>query len=167
METPQLEELLLVSLRRITRAISLRSQVLQKEIGLTSPQLAALHTIKRLQPVATGKIADELHLGQPTVTGIITRLEQGGFITRTRGASDRRSVAIALTDKGAESLATAPSLLECKFRQELSDLPQWEQGQILSTLQRVADMMHATEVHPLTEQEVAEARQSSSKTLPK
>ncbi|MEQ8837049.1 MAG: MarR family transcriptional regulator, partial [Lacipirellulaceae bacterium] len=132
METPHLEELLLVALRRITRAISLRSQVLQKEIGLTSPQLAALHAIARLQPVATGKIATELHLGQPTVTGIITRLEQGGFITRTRGASDRRSVAITLTAKGSESLATAPSLLESKFRKELGSLPEWEQGQILS-----------------------------------
>lgn len=138
-----LEDQILVALRRIMRAIDLRSRTLLQDYGLTAPQLTALHAISRLQPVTASVLAKDIHLGQPTVTGIVTRLERRGLIERNRGERDRRSVNISLTEEGERVLRDAPSLLQDQFLQKLGGLKEWERTQILATLQRIADMMDA------------------------
>lgn len=138
-----LEDQIVVALRRITRANDLRSRMLLQHYGLTSPQLAALKAIEGLQPVTAGRVASEIHLGHPTVTGILNRLENRGLLRRVRGDADRRSVSISLTDEGLRVLTDSPPQLQDRFQDELSELEPWERTQILATLQRIADMMDA------------------------
>lgn len=129
------------TLRRINRAIDLHSRALLLRHGLTAPQLATLMEIERLQPVSTGMLATEVHMGSATLTGILDRLEEKGLVCRTRHAGDRRSVLLSLTDSGTRLFACAPSQLCESFQRRLASIPDWEQYAILSTLQRVADMM--------------------------
>jgi len=136
------EEQLIAALRRITRAMDLHSRLLLQTYGLTFPQLAALRAIGRLEPVTAAALARDIHLGRPTVTGILHRLELRGLIQRVRGDQDRRRVNISLTEAGHGVVASAPSLLDDQFQGELAALQQWERTQILSTLQRVAEMMN-------------------------
>ncbi len=135
------EDQILVALRRATRAIDLRSRMLLQQNGLTSPQLLTLLAVARLQPVTATKVAREIHLGQPTVTGILARLERRGWIARTRGEPDGRSISIRLTPAGEESLSRAPSLLHPQFKSAFRQLREWEQTQLLASLQRLADML--------------------------
>ncbi len=154
-----LEDQILVALRRITRAIDLRSRMLLQDYGLTAPQLTALHAISRLQPVTASVLAKDIHLGQPTLTGIATRLERRGLIERKRGERDRRSVDITLTEDGERVLRDAPSLLQDQFLQKLGGLKEWERTQILANLQRIADMMDAgaIEAAPMLSSELVDA----------
>ena len=144
--TLSLEEQVIAALRRITRAIDLHSRLLLQKNGLTIPQLAALLSIRRLQPITVGALARDIHLGAATVTGILGRLEKRGLVSRTRGDLDRRSVVIQLTDDGAKLVAEAPSLLQDRFHRELAKLQEWEQTMILATLQRIASMMDAEDI---------------------
>lgn len=144
------EDQILVALRRITRAIDLHSRTLLRDYGLTAPQLTTLHAISRLQPVTAGGIAKEIHLGHPTVTGITDRLDRRGLIQRTRGEVDRRNVSISLTHEGRAVLKQAPSLLQEQFHDRLGQLAIWERTQILATLQHIADMMDATDIEATT-----------------
>jgi len=146
MSTLRLEDQVLAALRRITRAIDLHSRGLMQEVGLTAPQLAALLAVDRLQPIRAGALARSIHLSQATVTGILTRLESRALISRVRNDADRRSVVVELTEQGRVVLASAPSLLQDRFRRELLMLQEWEQTQMLSTLQRIASMMDAEEI---------------------
>ena len=91
-------------------------------------------------------MATALHLSQPTVTGILGRLEQRGLIVRERSKADRRSIITLATEEGRQLAEQAPPLLRDRFRRELVDLPADEQAQILSVLERVAQMMHAPEI---------------------
>ena len=141
-----LEEQVIAALRRITRAIDLHSRLLLQKYGLTSPQLAALQAIRRMQPIAVGALAKQIHLSQATVTGILGRLESRGLAVRTRASQDRRSVLVELTEAGGKLVAEAPSLLQERFHRELSRLEQWEQTTILATLQRIASMMDAEKI---------------------
>jgi DNA-binding MarR family transcriptional regulator len=141
-----LEEQVIAALRRITRAIDLHSRLLLQKNGLTTPQLAALLAIQRLQPITVGALARDIHLGAATVTGILGRLEKRGLVIRTRDDRDRRSVVLELTDDGAQMANNAPSLLQDRFHRELTKLQEWEQNMILSTLQRIATMMDAEEI---------------------
>ena len=146
MSLMSLEDQVIVALRRITRAIDLHSRGLMQAIGLTAPQLAALQAIERLQPITVGALAKSIHLSQATLTGILTRLENRQLVSRTRSGSDRRTVVVELGEQGHAVLETAPSLLQDHFRRELLQLQEWEQTQMLSTLQRIAAMMDAEDI---------------------
>jgi DNA-binding MarR family transcriptional regulator len=114
--------------------------------GLTAPQLAALQAVGELQPVSVSGVARSIHLSLGTVTGIFNRLETRELVKRSRNGRDRRTVMVELTDGGAELLKAAPSLLQDRFRRELAKLEQWEQTQLLASLQRIASMMDAEEI---------------------
>jgi DNA-binding MarR family transcriptional regulator len=141
-----LEDQIVVSLRRISQAIDVWSRHLWQDYGLTSPQLAILREILAGKNVSPVTLAAALHLSQPTVTGILGRLEQRGLIRRERSSTDRRSVLASVTDQGRELAANAPPLLRDYFRHELAKLGTRQRSEILVVLQRVATMMQAPEV---------------------
>lgn len=136
-----LENQVVAALRTIARALDLYSHELTERSGLTGPQLATLHTADRLGPVSLGELARAVQVSQATMSGILDRLEKRGMVARARDARDRRNVMISLTDRGRAVLAAAPPLLQERFGRELAKLPEWEQNQMLATLQRVATMM--------------------------
>ncbi len=141
-----LEGDVLVALRRIMRAFELRSRNLMLDFGLTGPQLAALQAAAQNETVTAGGIAREIHVGQPTVTGILDRLERRGLVERARGQQDRRKLDVRVTEEGRRVLQRAPSLFQDQFCHQLRQLAEWERTQILATLQRIAAMMESPEL---------------------
>ncbi len=141
-----IENQVIVALRRISRAIDLYSRVLVQQHGLTAPQLAALQKVGELQPVSVSAVARSIHLSMATVTGIFNRLEKRELVMRSRNGQDRRTVTLELTEAGVRVLESAPSLLQDRFRAELAKLKQWEQTQLLASLQHIAAMMDAEEI---------------------
>lgn len=75
-----------------------------KALELTTSQLDVLICIAEHGggPVSQRKIEEGLHLTNPTVTGILKRLEKKGFITRTVAARDRRYREVRLTGRCAQ-----------------------------------------------------------------
>lgn len=137
------EDQIVAAIRRIMRAVELHSRRLVEQVGLTGPQLAVLRAAAHSGPTPVGAIARAVHLSQPTVTGILDRLERRGFLQRMRAQHDRRAVNISVTDEGRALLERAPSLLQDQFRTKLDRLHDWEQSLMLSILQRIAAMMEA------------------------
>lgn len=134
----------LISLRQIIRAIDLHSKRLEKESGLTGPQLLVMQQLAAHTELTAGVIAREISLSQPTVTSIIDRLERKELLKRERSRYDKRKVLLSITESGRASLEKAPTLLQDSFIRAFNQLEDWEQSQILSSLQRVSDMMNAT-----------------------
>lgn len=139
----ELENLIVASIRRIVRAVDLHSRQLVELHGITAPQLATLAAAKRMGLVAVGALARAVHLSQPTVSGILDRLEHRGLARRERSEQDRRSVVVRVTEEGEKVLRESPSLLQDRFREELSRLEGWERYWLLSALERIAAMMDA------------------------
>jgi DNA-binding MarR family transcriptional regulator len=139
------DEQVVVVLRRISQAIELWSRELQRRFGLTSPQLAVLKQVSEGINLSPTTIGEALHLSQPTVTGILQRLEDAGLISRVKSTVDRRSVIAAVTEEGRALLAKAPPLLRDRFREEMAELPDYRQSELLSSLQLVAHMLQAPE----------------------
>lgn len=136
----------LISLRQIIRAIDLHSKRLERESGLTGPQLLVLQLIQRAGEITAGVIAREVSLSQATVTSIIDRLERKGILQRQRSTDDKRKVMVSLTEAGEKALEKAPTLMQESFINSFNRLEDWEQALLLSSLQRVASMMNATEL---------------------
>jgi DNA-binding MarR family transcriptional regulator len=134
---------ILIALRRIIRTVALHSRQLAEQHGLTTLQFAALHELSGRGVLSARELAQFLQVGQPTVTGVLDRLEERKLITRTRNTQDRRALHIAITDQGRQVLTAAPPLLQQRFTTALARLDRWEQTLMLAMLQRVASMMDA------------------------
>lgn len=140
------DEELLVALRRIIRAIDLRSKQLSREVGLTGPQLLVLQNIGAQPNIMVRQIAENINLSPATVTSILDRLEARGLVNRVRSTEDKRKVAISLTDSGQASLEAAPLPFQEHFTNRFRQLEEWEQSQMVATMQRIASMMDATDI---------------------
>jgi DNA-binding MarR family transcriptional regulator len=137
---------LLVSLRKITQAISLHSRDLNRRYGLTGPQLVILNEIATHESLSVTELARSISLTQATVTDILTRLDKKGFVERTRDDRDRRRVMIRITPKCRDILSQAPPPLQETFESHFTNLPEWEQFMILSALKRIVDLMSAEKI---------------------
>jgi DNA-binding MarR family transcriptional regulator len=146
MTMANLENEVLVSLRRIIRATSLYSRRLGKAMGLTTPQLMVVRAIGEDGLPTASEVARAVSLSQATVTTILNRLESRGLVTRERSSEDRRRVKLQLTEPGLQVLRDAPLPLQESFSARFSKLPSWEQHQIVAALERVASMMDAEEL---------------------
>ncbi|MBW2941112.1 MarR family winged helix-turn-helix transcriptional regulator [Zhongshania aquimaris] len=136
----------LISLRRVTRAIDLHSKHLMKTAGLTAPQMLILQTLRDQGDAIISDVANHINLSQATVTSILDRLEKRGLVMRERSQQDKRKVYACLTDTGSELIRNAPMPLQDYFIRQFSDLQDWEQTHIISALQRVAHMMDAQHI---------------------
>lgn len=139
-------EKVLVALRRVIRATDLHSKQLVKTASVTGPQLLLMQAIQRQENAIISELAREVSLSQATVTSILDRLEKRELILRRRSEEDKRKVHIQLTEQGRQLLETAPTALQHEFAQKFSTLEDWEQSMILSSLQRIAGMMDATDI---------------------
>ncbi|OZU89635.1 MarR family transcriptional regulator [Virgibacillus indicus] len=68
--------------------------------GVTPAQFGLLYFLWKKDGQPGSELGERLQLDSATVTGIIDRLEQGGFIERRFDRSDRRNKKIFLTEKG-------------------------------------------------------------------
>ncbi len=136
----------MVALRRIIRAIDLHSRKLVQRFGLTGPQLVVLKELIEESPQPVNQLARSVNLSQATVTGILDRLERKQMVTRVRDERDKRKVMVSPTTGAEEALSGAPPLLQEHFTEAFLHLPDWEQTQILSSLQRIVSLMEAGDV---------------------
>jgi len=136
----------LVLLRRIIRATDLYSRRLGRETGLTTPQLVVIRALTEDSVHNVSDIARIVSLSQATVTSILGRLESNGLVRRERSSEDRRRVNVLLTDKGRQLRDSAPQPLQEEFIERFSQLADWEQHQVVSSLARVAMMMDAKDL---------------------
>ena len=136
---------LLALLRKITQAVDLHSKYLNKNFGLTGPQLIIPQELSDGELTVSG-LARRISLSQGTVTDIIHRLEKKELIIRRRSNLDKRRVLITLSEKCKDLLALAPPPLQETFTNSFSQIEEWEQLMILSSMNRIVKMMSAESI---------------------
>lgn len=135
----------IAALRRVIRAVDLHSRALVGSHGLTGPQALILKALQN-GSLTAGELAARVKLSQGTVTDILNRLEKRECIKRIRDTEDRRRVLVEATEAGLAILDKSPPLLQERFAQRFNSLQDWEQSQLLSSLQRIAGMMDAEDI---------------------
>ncbi len=91
------------SLRELSIQLSLLNHQVGARADLKGVDLDCLDLINRHGPLSPTALARRAGLHPATMTGILDRLERGGWIARERDAADRRAVNVnALRDRNAE-----------------------------------------------------------------
>jgi DNA-binding MarR family transcriptional regulator len=142
----EINDQILIALRRIVRAIDRHSRRLAQEFGLTGPQVVLLRELVRNGKMHVAELAENICLSHATVTDILNRLEKRGLIDRTRSLTDRRRIMVTATEQAKALIKQSPPLLQEQFSNQLANFQDWELAQILSVLQRVALMMDPRQV---------------------
>jgi DNA-binding MarR family transcriptional regulator len=97
---PPLDSQLCFSLYAATIAVNRTYKPLLDRLGLTYPQYLVLSTLWEDDGLAISAIADRLSLESSTITPLVKRLENAGFLTRQRNPDDERQVLVSLSAKG-------------------------------------------------------------------
>tara|TARA_R110000824_G_scaffold366730_2_gene555622 strand:- start:153508 stop:153951 length:444 start_codon:yes stop_codon:yes gene_type:complete len=69
-------------------------------LGLTFPQYLVMLELLGAAPRSVGELGAKLGMDTGTITPLVKRLEQGGFVTRRRDTKDERRVLVDLTSSG-------------------------------------------------------------------
>ena len=88
-----------------------------KELNLTYTQYIVMMVLWEKETVSSRELAECLHLDYGTLTPVLKRLDQAGYLTRERAAEDERLLTLALTEKGRslkiKAAAIPPAIAEC------------------------------------------------------
>lgn len=134
------------AIRRIVRAIDLRSREVSRAVGLTIPQIVVLQAIRDLGEVTTRAISDQSDLSSATVVTILDKLEDKGLVRRYRSTSDRRVVHAGLTPTGAELVQNLPGLLHEEFEEKFAELSADDRAGLVTAIEQIAEMLNAHKI---------------------
>jgi DNA-binding MarR family transcriptional regulator len=91
------------SLRELRVQLSLLNHQVGAHVDLKDVDLDCLDLIDRHGPLSPSALARRAGLHPATMTGILDRLERGGWVARDRDPSDRRAVLVrTLRDRNAD-----------------------------------------------------------------
>ena len=92
--------------------------------GVSGAQLWALYAIAMSPGITVGELARELALHQSTVSNLLDKMIEQGYIERRRISSDQRVVTIMLTAAGQRIVKSAPQPSIGLLQQALLTMPE-------------------------------------------
>lgn len=118
------------NVRRVFHILHEKSKQVERQTGLTSPQLWTIKILAEEAPLRVSDLARRLYLHPATVVGILDRLESRGLARRSGSEQDHRVVLVELTDEGRNLVSNAPEViqgylvsgLELQVSEDLTDI---------------------------------------------
>ena len=81
-----------------------------KKLNLTYTQYIVMMVMWERETVSSRELARLLHLDYGTLTPVLKRLDQAGYLTRKRATKDERLLTLTLTDEGRELKAAVVAI---------------------------------------------------------
>ena len=130
------------------RSVNLESKRVDKELGVSIPQLLCLQFLAQQEDYRANasKLKGFLNLNASTITGIISRLEKKNLVVKLPKSSDKRITLISLTAKGLELIQNAPITFQQKLSEKLLALPPEKLKTIIEGIDLLTDLMEVDEI---------------------
>jgi MarR family transcriptional regulator, organic hydroperoxide resistance regulator len=134
------------ALRRVFKAIQDYSQDVSDRLGITGPQLWALKTVFQTDGLSQTELSKKMYLHPSTVSGVVDRLENKGYVVRDRGIQDRRVIKVRLTAEGKNLAKKAPNPAQGKLIHGLRKLKKAELEIVHNSVQKLVEIVEAENV---------------------
>lgn len=109
------------------------------DYGVTPGQYGVLNCLWRNSGKLTPtRIAEMVHLEMPTISGVLDRMEKKGLLERELNQSDRRSVSVIITPKGAALEAPVSELVVRLNEKVFQDFAPEERVSVITALQKMS-----------------------------
>jgi len=133
----RLNNQLCFSLYAATRVLTKAYREKLGELGLTYPQYLVMIVLWEKDALTLSKIGDLLLLDSGTLTPLVKRLANAGFVQRHRGVADEREVTVHLTPAGRQLQKAAVGVREhivCRLK-----MTETEIGHLRTELMRLIE----------------------------
>src|SRR5436309_16115929 len=112
---PSPYERALNAVRGIVHALNVNSRAIEVEMGISLAQLFVLQQLSDRPANSLNELAERTATHQSSVSVVVRRLVENGFVSRTTSALDRRRLEIEVTPKGRQLLADAPTTVQTQL----------------------------------------------------
>lgn len=110
-----------------------------KESGLTHQQIMVIKLIAHRGKVNISQLCEEMSLAKGTVSGIVTRLENAGYIEKAKTEGDKRNTYITFTEKGLEFAMEFRNKINESFDNVFKNFTEDEIGEVRNNLLKIRD----------------------------
>ncbi|HHF7346166.1 TPA: MarR family transcriptional regulator [Legionella feeleii] len=140
-QSEQRSKMIMLALRKVMQQMDHHSRRLNKCYGLTVPQIICLYEIYETGIMTLSVLSKRVYLSTSTLVGVIDRLEEKGFVNRTRDSKDRRIIFIDITKKGKEFVCSSPYLLHNRLNENLQTLAKEEQIALANSVDLLVNIL--------------------------
>jgi DNA-binding MarR family transcriptional regulator len=127
------------SLRELRIQLALLNYRVGSQLELKDVDLDCLDILDAHGPLSPTELARRAGLHPATMTGILDRLERGGWIVRERDASDRRAVSVRAVHERYAELLRLYAGMSRSMNKLLADYSESELATIADFLRRTVD----------------------------
>lgn len=119
------------------RMMRKRFEMLGSSYGLSAAQWRLLVRVVKDEGVAQARLAELLEIEPISVSRLLDRMEEGGWVERRQDAADRRVRMIFPTDKSRDAFGAIKSVAGEVFEQALAGLSQEQRQTVLLGLKTI------------------------------
>lgn len=130
---------ILDSIRRLVRYLRLTDRATQSELGLSGAQLFVLHELGKTPAMSLSDLAERTRTDQSSVSVVVSRLVEGGYVTRDRDRRDARRLVLNLTKSGRAVADKSSPAAQEKILEALERLPAADRRRFAETFERITD----------------------------
>lgn len=129
--------------RELSTTAVLFHSVVAEQVGLNVTEWKCLDILELRGPLMAGELAELTGLTTGAITGVIDRLEQGGFVRRERDPHDRRKVIVQPTGEHKQGMIQVFDSLMQRYTELFEAYNEQELAFILEYLTRSNAVMAA------------------------
>ncbi len=111
-----------------------------QSIPLTEQQWRVIRALVEHDELESKQLADLCCILSPSLTGIISRLEQQDYIRRRRSPEDQRRVLISLTDKAKQMFKSVSPALEARYQEITNQFSKKNMQQLAELLDQLCQI---------------------------
>ena len=119
------------------------------QLGLTPGQVFMLHFIQQNGQGSVSKLAEKMEVAPSAITVMLDRLENHGYVSRTRDKIDRRVVIIELTNSGAKKLKQVLDVRKQIIQHCLMKVEADELDSFVQTLENLSAIAQAMDLNAI------------------
>ena len=124
------------AIRSIVRALRINTRSIELKMGISLAQLFVLQHLAERPAESLNDLAERTATHQSSVSVVVRRLVERGYVTRTTAAADKRRIQIDVTDKARALLADAPVTIQAQLMTGLRALGREDQTRLADLLER-------------------------------
>ncbi|MEO6877453.1 MAG: MarR family winged helix-turn-helix transcriptional regulator [Gemmatimonadaceae bacterium] len=124
------------AVRSIVRALRINTRSIELKMGISLAQLFVLQQLAERPADSLNELAERTATHQSSVSVVVRRLVEGGYVSRTASAADKRRIEIDVTPTGRTLLAGAPTTIQTQMVNALTSMDRNDQTTLATLLER-------------------------------
>ncbi len=134
-------------LTRTARSMKRALEARLSKHHITATQYVVLSLLADEEGISLSKLGHRLYFDNPTITGVVDRMERDGLVRRRRVLDDRRVINVSLTPKGKKLVRAVEKIAADVNEEAMRDFPKSDREKFLYHLDSIWKKMRGKNSH--------------------